>query len=247
MCRKSGGLRGVNSWSEGSEKDAHICNYVVENGFNVCVSCGQVGPAALDVRNTSFAHWASGPPQRIRTQYTRTGRFVNKIIGALNRHVSHYPHPNLVTHLRKRNAKEPEEIIEGIRTWVTSVPRKPYVHATTYADALGCCPPQISLKDMTRIRVIFDEIFFAHVRLKFTGPNFPMTELLHLICETFCMDEETLHVVRYAKRLRCETRTLRYREMYMQCLEYIATHHKLDLDIFKCRLCSKSLKSFVPM
>jgi hypothetical protein len=223
MCRRSGG---------GCEK------FVVEDGFNVCVSCGQVGPAALDVRNTSFSTWATGPPQRIRTQYTRTGRFVNKIIGALNRNVSHHVDSSLVSHLRKRHVKAPEEILEGIRTWVTSVPRKPYIHATSYAAEVGMHVGHIGPKDKTRIRVIFDEIFFAHARLGFTGPNFPMTELLHLICETFYMDDATLWVVRYAKRLRCEDRTFRYRKMYMQCLTYVASTNKLDLHIFKCRLCT---------
>ncbi len=224
MCRKSAGPK---------NKD---CKYVVEDGFNVCINCGQVGPAALDVRNTSFASWATGRPQRIRTQYTRTGRFLNKIIGALNRNVSHYANESLVSHLRKRSVGSPEEILEGIRTWVTSVPRKPYVHATAYATALGWAVPGITDPDKTRIRVIFDEIFFAHARLGFTGPNFPMTELLHLICETFEMSASTLHVVRYAKRLRCEARTLRYRDMYLQCMTYIGEHNKLDLDTFKCRL-----------
>jgi hypothetical protein len=222
MCRKSAGDEN--------------CNYVVDDGYNVCVRCGQVGPAALDVRNTSFVSFRDGRPQRIRTQYTRTHRFVNKIIGALNRHVSHYAHPSLVAHLRKKKVRTPEQILEGIRTWVVgNVPRKPYVHATTYAAEIGMHEPHIVDPDLTRIRVIFDEIFFAHARLGFTGPNFPMTELLHLICETFEMSTGTLRVVRYAKRLRCEVRTARYRSMYMHCLWYIGQHDKLDLDIFKCQ------------
>jgi hypothetical protein len=226
MCKKSAGLDFCRS-------GAPLCSYVVDGGYNVCVRCGQVGPAALDVRNTSFVGLDSRP-QRIRTQYTRTHRFVNKIIGSLNRKISHYAHPGLVAHLRKRTAGSPEQIIEGIRTWVTSIPRKPYIHATTYAAAMGTREPRILDPDKTRIRVIFDEVFFAHARIGFTGPNFPMTEILHLICETFQMDETTLRVVRYAKRLRCEVRTARYRSMYMDCLRYITQRNKLDMSIFKC-------------
>jgi hypothetical protein len=236
MCRKSAGDKGK----------GEPCKYVVEDGFNVCVSCGNVGPAALDARNTSFSTWANGPPQRIRTQYTRSHRFVNKIIGALNRNVSHACDASLVAHLRKRCLPAPEEILEGIRTWVTSVPRKPYVHATTYAAEIGMHVGHIGPKDKTRIRAIFDEVFFAHARLGFTGPNFPMTELLHLICETFDMDASTLHVVRYSKRLRCEVRTARYRDMYLQCMTYIGERNKLDLDIFKCRLGSRAQVSQKP-
>ena len=205
------------------------CEWITDNGYFVCCYCGRVGPQALDVRNVSYTH-ESG---YLRVMYTRSNRFSSKVLGALNRKISCAIDPNLVNHLKKNNATQPEDVVEGIRTWVTSAKRKPYIFASTYGVAIGLPDYTMDPNDICRIVTIFDEIFFAHKRLRFKGPNFPFSELLHLICENFEMEATTEYVVRYAKRLRCDTRTQRYKEMFDECLTHVAT--KLDLQMFKCR------------
>ena len=207
------------------------CNWIVDNGYNVCCDCGRVGPQALDVRNVSYSGVRSG---YIRILYTRSNRFSSKVLSALNRKISCAIDPNLVKHLKKNKASQPEDVLEGIRTWVTSAKRKPYIFASTYGMEIGLKDWTMDPNDICRIQTIFDEIFFAHKRLQFDGPNFPFSELLHHICDNFEMEPCTQYVVRYAKRLRCDSRTRRYKAMFDMCLAHVAT--KLDLHAFKCKV-----------
>jgi hypothetical protein len=186
----------------------------------------------LDTRNVTFGN----SNMYLRPVYSRQGRFVNKVLASLNRSLSCEINTMLIDYLRSKDAKQPEDVLDGIRTWVTSQKRKPYIFASHYGAALGLRDAVMSATDCRRIKAIFDEIFFAHKRLRLKGPNFPFCELLHLICESFEMDEDTLFVVRYAKRLRCAVRTARYRSMFYDCLEYIGEQNKLDLQAFKCKL-----------
>ena len=215
MCKESAGL-------------------VEDNGFLICVTCGEVRCRSLDTKNVTFGH----SNMYLRPTYSRQGRFVNKVLASLNRSLSCEIDQLLLKHLRKLQAKTPEDVLEGIRTWVTSMSRKPYIHAAHYGVGLGLRDVVMTQTDCSRINAIFEETFFAHKRLQLGGPNFPFCELLHLICESFEMDEQTLFTTRYAKRLRCAVRTARYRSMWFDCLEYIALHSKLDLVEFKCKLLS---------
>ena len=203
----------------------------------VCVVCGCVkSRGVLSTRNTSFGTMTS----RIRPAYTRSGRFEKKILGALNRRISVNINEHLLKHLVQRNCKCPQDVLEGIRTWVTTSARKPYVNAPFYGRILGLKDVVMCPEDENMIRGIFDEIFFAHKRLGFEGPNFPFSELLHLIVEAFEFDDNTNYVVGYAKRLRCPIRTGRYQIMFLKCMSYIITNKKIDVSHLKCRLTSSS-------
>jgi len=142
----------------------------------------------------------------------------------------------LVQHLREKNVTTPEEVLEGIRTWVTAAARKPYVHASAYGVELGLSKATMTARDIRVICIIFDEIFFAHKRIGFEGPNFPFSELLHLITQSFEFSKQTMYVVRYAKRLRCAIRTERYNRMYTKCLNYAISEGKIDPEELKCRV-----------
>ena len=205
---------------------------VIDNGYVVCVNCGEVMSKALDTRNVTFGN----STMYLRPTYSRQGRFVNKVLASLNRSLSCEVDDRLLKHLQDKKATRPEDVLDGIRTWVTSMSRKPYIFASHYGIALGFKDVVMTSLDCRRIKAIFEETFFAHKRLRLEGPNFPFCELLHLICESFEMAEETLFTIRYAKRLRCVVRTARYRSMWFDCLEYINEHSKLDLVAFKCKL-----------
>ena len=221
MCRDAGGP----------------CRLVEDAGFVVCMYCGCVKSRSnLTTKNTSFGTVTS----RMRPAYTRSGRFTKKILGALNRRISAQVDELCVKHLKERKIKTPEDVLEGIRTWVTTSARKPYVNAAYYGRILGLKDVVMSPRDEVVIRLIFDEVFFAHKRLGFKGPNFPFSELLHLIVESFEFDESTKYVVRYAKRLRCPIRTARYEIMFRYCMAYIIRAKKLDFTTLKCRLTSSS-------
>ena len=207
------------------------CRLVEDTGFMVCINCGCVKSRALETVNRSFGTITS----RLRPAYTRSGRFVKKVLGALNRRVSCFKNKLLLEHLREKKVSTPEAVLEGIRTWITgSDARKPYVNASFYGAELGLGDVTMSARDITFICKIFDEIFFAHKRLQFTGPNFPFSELLHLIVESFEFDACTVYVTRYAKRLRCPIRTERYAKMFRKCLRYIVDARKIDCAHIKC-------------
>jgi hypothetical protein len=209
----------------------------VDNGYNVCITCGCVMSKSLDTRNVTF----DNSSMYLRPTYSRQCRFVKKILASLNRGLSCEMNLNLLKHLS--NAKTPEDILEGIRTWPKKKVRKPYTFAAYYGRAMDLPDITMSMLDRQRITIIFEEIFFAHKRLNIKGPNYPFSELLHLIVQYFEMDSSTMFAVRYAKRLRCPIRTNRYREMFFDCIAYIAQHDKLDLHQFKCTLLKSSAKT----
>jgi len=192
---------------------------------------------ALETNNVAFNN---GAQSRLRPVYSRSARFLSKVLGALNRRISCAINPKLINHLKEKDVKTPEAVLEGIRTWVTAAARKPYVHASVYGVELGLSEATMTERDIRVICTIFDEIFFAHKRLGFEGPNFPFSELLHLITQTFHFDTDTLYVVRYAKRLRCPIRTTRYHDMYMQCLRHAIETEKIDPEEFKCKVLTAS-------
>jgi hypothetical protein len=209
---------------------------VSEEGYHVCMRCGVLGPRLLDVKNEAFDSFARS---RLRTPYTRARRFRSKVIGALNRTLSHCVSGELLKWLtRGGNCPEsPEALLLAIRSWkgVPGAP-KPYVHVVHYAEEVWKSKiPRMSRVDETRINTIFDEVFFAHHRLGFVKPNFPMTELLHLIAEFFELDPATIYLIRFAKRLCCPVRTERYRHMFVKCVARCVSAGKIDAVKFKCR------------
>jgi hypothetical protein len=220
---------------------------VSDEGYHVCIRCGVLGHRLLDVKNEAFDSFSRS---RLRTPYTRARRFRSKVIGALNRTLSHCVDRDLLKHLRGCGDRccgagstgstpapeSPEALLLAIRSWKGSGLPKPYVHVVHYAEELWKSTiPRMSRVDETRINTIFDEVFFAHHRLGFVKPNFPMTELLHLIAEFFELDPATIYLIRFAKRLCCPVRTERYRHMFVKCVARCVSAGKIDAVKFKCR------------
>ena len=200
---------------------------VHEDGFWVCRDCGHCGPRHLDVANQAFGTVKT----RLRVPYTRNRRFKLKVIGALNGRLFHAVDDRLVAHCR--GCTQPEQILEAFKTYPG---KRPYIHVIHYANRLLGRGDRIAPADCMRIQTIFEELFFAHARHRFDGPNFPMTHLLHLIAEFFEFGPKTMFVIRFAKKICCPTRTRRYRDMFLQCLRYCIENDKIDPLLFKCRL-----------
>ena len=134
----------------------------------VCINCGCVKSRALETVNRSFGTITS----RLRPAYTRSGRFVKKVLGALNRRVSCSLHKLLLAHLREKKVSTPEAVLEGIRTWIHNA-RKPYVNASFYGVELGLGDVTMSARDITFICKIFDEIFLPTSDSSSLAPTFP--------------------------------------------------------------------------
>jgi hypothetical protein len=192
--------------------------HVLDNGYITCVSCGCVHIRELDVANTAFGH----TPSRLKTNYTRSGRFATKIIGSLLKRHHHNMDESLLATLRARAAdlKTPEDLLLAISRW-EGKGRKPYIFAVRYWEALGRTMRVISDKEERFICNVFGEIFFAAERLEIEGPRFPMTTLLQLIVEEFEMSPEAIFMIRFTKRLRCQFRQARYTANFKRCISYI--------------------------
>lgn len=119
--------------------------HVLDNGYITCVSCGCVHIRELDVTNTAFGH----TPSRLKTNYTRSGRFTTKIMGSLLKRHHHNMDENLLATLRdaqkRATLKTPEDLLLAISRWETKW-RKPYIFAVRYWEALERTMRVISAK-----------------------------------------------------------------------------------------------------
>ena len=207
------------------QNPSHRCcdeadHFVLDNGYMTCVWCGKVGRRELDVSNTAFGNI----PSRLKTNYTRTGRFTNKIMGALQKRHHHNLDAKLLTFLRSASkCATPEDLLLCISQWERCPrgDRKPYIFAVRYWEALGGSVKSISAREEKFICNIFHEIFFAAERLHLERPRFPMTTLLQLIVEEFATSREANYLIRFTKRLRCQIRQARYTDHFKQCISYI--------------------------
>jgi len=206
---------------------ARCCNcngesFVVESGYNTCISCGTVISTDLNENACSFDHT---PTHSIRTTYTRIKRFKSKILGGLNRNLHHTIDQEIFSLLKERldtRPVSPEQFLDHLSSLEIGR-RKPYIHVVYYFEAIYKVRlPVIPQEELEKIANLFHEIFFANDRLKLERPTFPMATLLRLIVDNFEFSLKTQLVARFAKRLRCERRRRRYRLMFQKCCRFIA-------------------------
>jgi len=160
-------------------------------------------------------------------QYTREGRFNNKILAAIfyGGVAPHVMHKGLVKFLVQARItgkfEKPEDIIKLIGEYRTTI-RKPYIHARTYYEAVfGVTLNTPNELELRFIENTFTEVFYAWERLKLGKPRFPYTTVLRLIVDEFALSDETRFLVRFARRLKCEVRTERYARCFKLCIAYI--------------------------
>lgn len=198
---------------------------VVDSGYITCTSCGSVQGQELDESNFSYH---DSPTHALAPSYTRMKRFRTKILGGLQRRLYHKLDQQVYSMLKERfeHIVPPETFLDHLLSLETGR-RKPYVHVAYYYEAMfNITLPFIPEHEERLINVMFREIFFASDRLNLPGPTFPMCSLLRLIVDHFEFSLETQTVVRFAKRLRCQRRRRRYKEMFLKCCDYIYKHER---------------------
>jgi hypothetical protein len=87
-----------------------------------------------------------------------------------------------------------------------------------YWRALGFKVPECSDRDIRLLKAAFDKIFFAWNRFGFENPRFPYSYLFKKIVTGNPKYSDGLKAMtRFTRVLRCETRRLRYAELYQKC------------------------------
>ena len=201
----------------------HGEHFVIDGGYNTCMSCGTVKSNELNENACSFDH---APTHSLRTNYTRIKRFKTKILGGLNRKLHHTLDMEILNLLKERLDPEqpvsPEQFLDHLGS-LDIGRRKPYIHVVYYFEAIyNVRLPIIPPHEEAQIAIMFHEVFFANDRLQLVRPTFPMATLLRLIVDHYEFSLQTQLIARFAKRLRCERRRRRYREMFLKCSSYIA-------------------------
>ena len=196
--------------------------FVIEDGYNTCISCGTVESSELNENACSFDH---APTHALRMNYSRIKRFKTKILGGLNRRLHHILDQEVFDKLKNRldpaRPVSPEQFLDNL-TSLEIGRRKPYIHVVYYFEAIYKIRlPVIPQHEEEQIARLFHEVFFANDRLKLMRPTFPMATLLRLIVDHFEFSLQTQLIARFAKRLRCERRRRRYRELFFKCLSFI--------------------------
>jgi len=198
-------------------------NFVVDNGYMVCCSCGVVAQRELDVNHMSFQQSVS---KLNPVQYTRTARFSQKVVGALLQATNYKPSAHLIVYLNDARArgliKNPEDLLVAIGNYKTSA-RRPYMHATTLWSNMLNTPqiPTLAEMDKRFICLMFEEIFYVWTRLDFEKPRLPMSQAIILIVETFDMGGVARYLIRFLRKLKCPKRTARYKHLFKKCLSHI--------------------------
>jgi hypothetical protein len=211
--------------------------WVVDNGFKCCCQCGAVASRELDVNATCFQQSVS----KLQTsQYTRTGRFSQKVVGALLGTTNWTPKPELMVYLnscRARNlASDPEQLLNCVALYKTQT-RRPYMHATTLWRNMVGTPkiPKLRQSDAQFICDVFTEIFYVWSRLDFDRPRLPMGQAIILIVDTFEMGEAAQYLVRFVRKLKCQRRRKRYATLFLKCCHCIRNdrHRRQRFDKYE--------------
>jgi hypothetical protein len=177
----------------------------------------------LDVNHLSFLQSVS---KLHYSQYTRTARFSQKIVGALLRQTNYTPNPNMILYLnscrRRAIIDSPEDLLVAIANYKTTE-RRPYMHSTTLWNAMANTSelPKMELREELFVKLIFEEIFYVWTRLELERPRLPMGQAIILIVTTFDMSDEAKYLVRFIRKLKCEKRRERYFRLFHKCLQYI--------------------------
>jgi hypothetical protein len=193
---------------------------VVDSGYTCCCACGAIIVRDLDGTISSFAQNIAP----LCSSYTRSKRFVNKILAALLcRTAPMYVDLDLLDAVK--GVHTPEEVIRAIGRHVPRPgTRRPYLHAVGYWRAAGhpiVFPKQL---EINRYIASFEHIFFARERLGITGPNFPYLTLLELLVSNARASHEMRFILRFVRKLRCPRRRRKYTQQFKDCMEYIKQH-----------------------
>jgi hypothetical protein len=222
-----------------TDQESPCCNsqYVLDNGYMCCRSCGAIKARELDVNHISFLQNVS---KLHSVQYTRLGRFSQKIVGSLLQTTNYKPPENMILYLnscRQRGVCEtPEDLLVAIANYKTTV-RRPYMHSTTLWSNMVGTPTIPTLGDVDKrfMCLIFEEIFYVWTRLDFERPRLPMGQAIVLIVENFNMGPTAKYLVRFIRKLKCPKRRERYASLFQKCLLYIKheQHRSRRFESFK--------------
>jgi hypothetical protein len=197
--------------------------FVLDNGFTCCRNCGGVRKRELDVNHMSFNQQVS---RLAPTQYTRTARFSQKVVGALLQTTNYKPTNSMILYLnscRRRNLiNTPEELLTAVANYKTDT-RRPYMHATTLWTNMihTTAIPVLQDVDKRFICLMFEEIFYVWTRLDFPTPRLPMAQAIFLIVEQFDMGATAKYLTRFLRKLKCIKRRTRYVRLFTNCLSHI--------------------------
>ena len=187
---------------------------VIRDGFFVCLQCGKINRSHLDTSLTSYSQCFG----YVKSSYSRKNRFERKLIASL-RCLAHYKIDTaLVDHLEKLNIETPEQLLVGIARYPKRKPRKPYLYAVYYWNALGHKAPNMTDNDIRLLNKTFDQIFFAWRRLHVSGPHFPYAYLMRKIVSSSSEYSDNIrYLMRFLRVLRCRSRRLRYDKLFEIC------------------------------
>jgi len=197
---------------------------VLDNGYICCRNCGRVTSRELDVNHVSFLQNVS---KLHSVQYTRMGRFSQKIVGALLQNTNYKPPEHLILYLnsckQRGTIKTPEDLLVAISKYQSEGTRRPYMHSTTlWSHMVGTKPiPTLSESDKRFMCMVFEEVFYAWTRLDLQRPRLPMGQAIILIVENFDMGPNARYLIRFIRKLKCAKRRERYARLFKKCLLYI--------------------------
>lgn len=203
-------------YSKESTCECSVSDIIHENGFVVCVTCGEIFRRSLETSHVSFQQ----QHYRIQTLYSRRSRFEKKVLGSLRRFTNHEISSDLMDFLLKHRPETPQELLRNISLWKTTE-RRPYQHAMDYWVALGNHQPVCTDADVRLLKVKFDDFFFAWERLQLMRPKFPYAYLFNKIVigsEKFSDGMKAL--VQFVRILRCRKRKKRYDILYEKCVNF---------------------------
>ena len=208
-----------------TDQASRCCNsqYVVDNGYTCCRNCGSVVRRELDVNHISFLQNVS---KLYSVQYTRPGRFSQKIVGSLLQTTNYKPPSGLIVYLNSCKQRgiivTPEDLLNAIANYKTAT-RRPYMHATTLWSNMVNTPPIPTLAEVDKrfICLLFEEIFYVWTRLDFERPRLPMGQAIILIVTVFKMGPAAQYLIRFIRVLKCAKRRERYSRLFKKCLYHI--------------------------
>lgn len=189
-----------------------------EDGYFCCTECGKIIQPALDTEHCSYNHL---PKYLISRPYSRKSRFFKKCLGLLRCMMNYKIDEKLVAFLEKRKIITPEDLFQQISKY-PSPKRRPFDCIMFYWKALGHKQPECDERDIVMLKRDFDNIFFAWSRLGYANPRFPYSFLFRKIVTRFKhkYSNGMIELTRFVRKLRCETRRMRYEKLFKNCAEF---------------------------
>ena len=199
-------------------------DWILDDGYNVCTSCGKVMKVALNTELCSYTHT---PRHYIIKPYSRKSRFFKKCLAMLRCMVQCKVNEKLLKFLQTKRIETPEDLFQKISEFPTKR-RRPYDSVMFYWVALGHKQPHCTDTDVEQLKRDFDDIFFAWHRLGFQRPRFPYSFLFRKIVQrggkkyTHGMHQLT----RFVRQLSCEHRRKRYDQIFQKCASFDYKMHQ---------------------